>query len=228
MKKQIVICCIMALCLSFTACGKGDGNGGSGSGLPQESESVETPESSSAAAPESSSAATQESGSGETQGNVSGAGADFDAGTWSEEMEAVKKAVTDALGEDYWPNTMIFPEMLEGNFGITSDLYEDFLGEMPMISTNVDTLVVVKAKDGKAADVEAALKDYRENEINQTMQYPMNVDKNQASMVETMGNYVCYVRLGADPGEVGGDEAIAHCQEQNQIALDAIRSVVVK
>ena len=147
-------------------------------------------------------------------------------GSWSEEMQAVKDAVVEQLGDDYWPDSAMNGDMLESFFGVTADMYDDFMSEMPMISANVDTLVVVKAKDGKADAVETALKEYQQQMVEDTMQYPMNLPKIQASKVEKIGNYVCYVQLGADTSEENEEDAIRQCQEANDTAIEAIKSVV--
>ena len=121
--------------------------------------------------------------------------------------------------------------MLEGTFGITADMYDDYMAEMPMISTNVDTLIVVKPKEGQVQAVEDALNAYRNMMVEDTMQYPMNVGKIQASRIERIGDYVCFVQLGADVMDVleQGDEAvIKHCQEQNELAIEVMSSAVVK
>lgn len=150
---------------------------------------------------------------------------------WSNEMTAVRQAVVDTLGENYWADMAITPDMLEAQYGLTADLYDDYMGETPMISANVDTLLIVKAKEGKVKDVEAVLTEYRETLVNNTMQYPMNVGKIQASEVKTFGDYVCFVQLGADVAEAGedGDEAIIkYCQEQNQLVLGVIEEELTK
>lgn len=141
----------------------------------------------------------------------------------------LKTAVTDALGDAYWPETEIPAEFLDSLYGISADLYEEYLGEMPMMSTKVDTLIIVKAKADTVTQVEEAMNAYRDMLVSDTMQYPMNIGKIQASRIETFGNYVCFVQLGGDTTATmeanpdNQDEAvIAYCQEQNQIALDAI------
>lgn len=143
----------------------------------------------------------------------------------SEEMMAIRDAVAEALGENYWPNMQIPADMLESMYGVSSDMYEDYVAEMPMISANVDTLLIIKAKSDKVEAVEEALNNYRDALVNDTMQYPMNLGKIQASRIETIGDYVCFVQLGADTTEVAenGDEAvILHCQEQNELAIEVI------
>lgn len=144
-------------------------------------------------------------------------------------LQSAKKAVTDALGDDYWPDSEIPEEMLNETYGVSADLYDAYLGECPMISVNVDTLLIIHAKDGKVEDVENALNAYRDSLVNDTMQYPMNLGKIQASRVERIGDYVCFVQLGADTSSVEeqGDEAvITYCQEQNELALEAIRQTL--
>lgn len=147
-----------------------------------------------------------------------------------DEFDMIRQAVVEVLGENYWPNTQMPATFLE-EYGLTEEMYEGFLGEMPMISTNVDTLIVVKAKEGKVEAVEEVINKYRENLVNDTMQYPMNVGKIQASRIETFGNYVCFVQLGADTMDIYGEESneeavIKHCQEQNELAIEAIGKVI--
>lgn len=144
---------------------------------------------------------------------------------WSEEMDGIKQAVVTAMGENYWPNTQIFPDMLEAMYGVTPDMYDDYMGEMPMISTNVDTLVIIKAKEDQVDAVADALNAYRQRMVADTMQYPMNIGKIQASRVEKFGNYVCFVQLGADTTvalESGDEAVIQQCMEQNDLALGVI------
>lgn len=211
MKKWIAMLCAGGLMLGMIGCGNADSGDSSQSSDSSSASSVESTQPSL----ENSTEDSQESGT-QPEGETTG---------WSEEMEGVKKAVTDALGEDYWPNSAMEPDMLETVFGITSDMYDDYMAEMPMISMNVDTLVVIKAKEGQADAVETALNDYRENLVGDTMQYPMNLGKIQASRIEKVGDYVCFVQLGADTTEAmeNGDEAVIEkCQAANEMAIEAI------
>lgn len=206
MKKKLACMLLMGtLALSMAACGNGqDENTG----------------------------AATETGVESTEGTVESTGTSVEsteaenAGT---PLQNAKKAVTDALGDDYWPDSEIPEEMLNETYGVSADLYDAYLGECPMISVNVDTLLIIHAKDGKVEDVENALNAYRNSLVNDTMQYPMNLGKIQASRVERIGDYVCFVQLGADTSSVEeqGDEAvITYCQEQNELALEAIRQTL--
>ena len=222
MKKATTFVCMLALCTAMTACGKNNDTA--------ENTQVQTQESSESQVVENTET-SQETGAASEESTTDEVIFEEELNGWSEEMENIKKAVTDALGENYWPNTAIPAEMLEGTFGITADMYDDYMAEMPMISTNVDTLIVVKPKEGQVQAVEDALNAYRNMMVEDTMQYPMNVGKIQASRIERIGDYVCFVQLGADVMDVleQGDEAvIKHCQEQNELAIEVMSSAVVK
>lgn len=230
MKKATAFVCMMALCVSMSACGKSNKDNTQESSQVAEStiqESTQVFQESTEAAQDSDEAEAATEGISATEEIVE----DGAAESWSEEMENIKKAVTDAFGENYWPNTAIPAEMLEGTFGITPDMYDDYMAEMPMIGTNVDTLIVIHAKEDQVQAVEDALNAYRDNLVNDTMQYPMNVGKIQASRIERIDNYVCFIQLGADVMDLleqGDEKVIEYCLEQNELAIEVIRSAVVK
>ena len=212
MKKLLIVLCLGMIVSGMAACGNKE-NGNEGQEGNVTSEVQNTADQSTV----DQSAAADEQG----QDNI----IDVSEG-WSQEMQQIRDEVAEGLGDNYWPDTAIMPELLESNYGITQDLYTDYMGEIPMIGTNVDTLLIIRAKDDKVEEVEEALTAYRENLVNDTMQYPMNVGKIQASRIERIGNYVCFVQLGADTMDVmdlGDEEVIIHCQEQNELALKIIR-----
>lgn len=216
MKKITLGLCAGLLILSMAACGgngeQNDGQGSSGN----VSDSTPSGDGSSP---------VQSDGSGSNDAGTGSEGYDYSEG-WTEEMTAVKDAVVDALGENYLPSMALMPDMLEGIVGVKSDLYDDYLAETPMISTNVDTLLIIKAKDGKVDEVEKALNDYRDAQISNTMQYPMNVPKIQASRVEKIGNYLCFVMLGGDimdELEKSDEAAILYCQGENDRVIEILK-----
>ena len=141
----------------------------------------------------------------------------------------LRDAVAEALGEDYWPDSVLEPEYVQDLYGLKPDMYEDIFVETPMIGTNVDTLIIVQAKKDRVEDVEKALNTYREGEINNTMQYPMNIGKVQASRIETIDNYVLFIQLGGssvDAEEEGEEKVMEVSREQNEKALEAIRQAL--
>ena len=217
MKKLSVMLLIMTMSISMIACGNNDAN--------QESSTPGTQES---VVEESTQESTEESQTEESSEEVIPEDEMGGETVMSEEMTGIRQAVVDAIGENYFPQMQIPAEYLEG-FGLTADMYEEFFGEMPMISTNVDTLIVIKAKEGQVEAVEGVLNAYRENLVNDTMQYPMNLGKIQASEVKTIGNFVCFVQLGGDVMdalEKGDEEVIKHCQAQNAIAIEALEGAI--
>ena len=138
--------------------------------------------------------------------------------------QALVEAVAQELGDEYWPDAELAPEYLDDWYGVSEEMYEEYYGQTPMISANVDALIVVKAKEEHLEDVQNALDTYRESMIQDTLQYPMNIPKIQASQINTFGNYVCFVQLGGSmEGIMDDDEAaIEACRKMNERALSVI------
>lgn len=218
LKKLTSIVVIGVMCVALAACGKKE----------QGNNAV--------IIPENESNSQQQTDDGATSGVVQ---VNYKNDVSTADIEA---AVSQALGENYLPDVAL--ETMEG-LGITADMYDEFIYKVPMISANVDTLIVVKAKEDKVADVEAKLNEFRDNNINDLMQYPMNLTKIQCSQVASIGNYVIFVQLGGSLGMDATDAAIAASDkeltddelaqiemevidEQNNLALDAIRNMLTE
>lgn len=140
-------------------------------------------------------------------------------------LEDILSDVKKAYGDQYVPDSAIDEQMLSDIIGLSPDLYESYVAEMPMISTFVETFIGVKAKEGKGEEAEKVLNAYREQLVSDTFQYPMNVSKIQASQVIRHGDYVFFVMLGApsdEAMEAGDEEALKSASENNQIAVDVI------
>lgn len=219
MKKLYVLLTLGVLACGMTACGGGNDENNAAT---QQTQQMQTQE----AQPGTTTTTTEESPTQENTSTTEAEGEDMNATTvWSEEMTPIRQAVADALGDQYWPNMQVDSETLGMVFGITPDMYEDYMAEMPMISTNVDTLLIIKAKDDKVEAVEEALNTYREAKVADTMQYPTNLGKIQASRIQTFGKYVCFVQLGADnlaDEDMTEEESLTKCQEQNDLVLEVI------
>lgn len=171
------------------------------------------------------------------EGAENGGAADSAQGSYRDDVSTadLQQAVAQELGEDYWPNMDVPEEMLEDTFGLAPDLYEEITAQTPMISANVDTLVIVKAKEGSEQQVEDALNAYKEYNTTEALQYPMNMGKVQAAQIKSFGRYVCFVQLGAELPEGEGEDteesdaaAIEHCEQANAKALAAIEDMLVK
>lgn len=146
-------------------------------------------------------------------------------------VKDLQEAVAEEMGDAYWPDMDVPADM----FGITEDMYDEIVAQVPMNSANVDTLVIVKAKEGSEQQVEDALEAYKEYNTTEAQQYPANIGKVQAAQVERYGRYICFVQLGAEvPEDDEGDSedgdaaAITHCEQENARALVVIEDMLIK
>lgn len=143
----------------------------------------------------------------------------------------LKDCVKELMGDQYWPEVGLTKEELEQKTGITEDMYVDFLAEKQVLDSHIDTMIIVHAKEAHVGDVEQALEKYRTDIIEQNQNYPQNLCKAQASRMETIEDYVCFVQLGADTtivADKGEDEIIAYCQEENERALYVLEKEILE
>ncbi len=145
-------------------------------------------------------------------------------------IKKIRNAIADKYGDNYAPNVALTDAEISQYFGIKASWYSDALAEMPMISANVDTLVIVKAKNKNTKKkIKKQLLDYRNKQINETMQYPMNIPKVQASRVYVKDNYVFFITLGfidKSLEETGTDEQLIDAYKaENKKAVDAINAL---
>ncbi|WP_343208101.1 DUF4358 domain-containing protein [Anaerolentibacter hominis] len=142
-------------------------------------------------------------------------------------LSEIHDEIKSAYGEDYIPSMEYDESMLESLFGLKKDMYDEIVAEGPMISAHVDQFIAVKAAEGKADDVEKALNDYRDRQINDSMQYPMNQVKVKASEVVRHGDYVFFVMLGSysmENDEEGEEAILEAAKTENKIGVDIINS----
>lgn len=142
-------------------------------------------------------------------------------------VDDILNAIKAAYGEDYLPNMEITPDFLEAEFGLTPDMYEAVKAEQPMMSTHADRVVIVKAAQGRADDVEAALNTARENKINDTLQYPMNLPKINAAKVVRNGDFVCFLLLGSTNNnmDASSEEAKQFAENEVEKAVNAFNNL---
>lgn len=146
-------------------------------------------------------------------------------------LTELKDGVKELMGDQYWPEVDLTGEELEAKTGITEDMYVDFLAERQVLDSHIDTMIIIQAKEAQVGAVEQALERYRSNLIEENKEHPQNLCKAQASRMETIENYVCFVQLGADTTVVadkGEDEIIAYCQEENERALYALEKGILE
>lgn len=140
-------------------------------------------------------------------------------------MDDLKDAVVDILGENYWPDTLLTAEELAERTGISENMYDDYLAEYQHSEAGIDMMILIKAKEDEVGNVENYLNQYRDILLKIYEQQPQNESKVFASRIEVIDNYICYVQLGADISSFKdneSDEMVAHCQNENERALDII------
>jgi len=159
MKKPVICLCMTALLLGFTACSTTEDSEGS-----QENSVTERNEG------DASNQKDTELFSGDKE-------------VEQKDINSIRQTLVEVLGEDYWPDMQIDPEYLE-EYGLYSDIYDVFYGEMLKDTTNADTLIIIGAKEGMVEEAEEVLNRYREALVADIDQYPMNAGKIQASRIE--------------------------------------------
>lgn len=137
-------------------------------------------------------------------------------------LQEIADAVKEVYGENYLPSMEMTKEDLVTQSGVKAEDIEDFIAEIPMISTHVDTFYAIKAVEGKGEDVEKALNEYRDTLIDNSMNYPMNIEKVNATQVVRHGDYVFLVMLGAIDERRSRPADFA--KEEVQKGIDAINA----
>lgn len=146
-------------------------------------------------------------------------------------MIELKEYVKEELGEHYWPEIPLSEKELEEKTGITKDMYVEFLAEGQIAEADIDTMIIIHAKEDYVGIVEQALEDYRSRLIQENQEHPQNLGKAKASRMETIENYICFVQLGADTTIVsnrGEKEIISYCQEENERAIDVLEKNILR
>lgn len=220
MKKFLAIIIASALLASvLTACsGNNDENGGTSTTASNTSDSASesAEDTSDSSESTSDSAADNTSDSGENGDNPS----DSDG-----EAAKILDAIKEAYGENYLPSMPVEKEYLVSMIGLEEGSFTDFAGELPMISAHADMAIIVKAADGKAADVKEKLEAYKKYRMEESMEYPMNMPKINASKVLENGDYLGYIILGAFGDEEADESTQADfAEEQIKIGVDAFNN----
>lgn len=145
-------------------------------------------------------------------------------------MEEIKSEVVNILGDNYWPDKQLTETELKMETGIGREMYDDYLAEKMNIETDIDIMIVLKAKEKYLPEIETMLNAYRDALMVKYGERPQELGKVQASRIEVIGLYICFVQLGADTGaaaEKGDEEVIALCQQENERAVDIIEKTIL-
>ncbi len=146
-------------------------------------------------------------------------------------LPELKEEVKELLGDRYWPEVSLTQEEMEEDVGITEDMYVEYLAEKQVLDSHIDTMIIVHAKEECIGAVEQALEAYRAKIIEQNENYPQNLAKAEASRMETIEDYICFIQLGADTTAVadqGVDAVIDYCLEENERALYVLEQAILE
>lgn len=162
--------------------------------------------------------------------NVKRSGRESEDMEKSVSMEEIKSEVVNILGDNYWPDKQLTETELKMETGIGREMYDDYLAEKMNIETDIDIMIILKAKQEYLPEIETMLNAYRDALIVKYEERPQELGKVQASRIEVIGLYICFVQLGADTGaaaEKGDEEVIALCQQENERAVDIIEKTIL-
>jgi len=138
----------------------------------------------------------------------------------------IGKAVTDAYGNTVTLDADIDADLLDATYGIKPEWVADFYAKGSFIGFTTDVFIAVKPADGYADKVEAALKSYRDYMIDNASSYPQSRQKVENITVYRRGDYVFYITLGPIDASLDEKAAKDYHIAQNQIAIDAIVSLI--
>lgn len=154
---------------------------------------------------------------------------------WTE-TEKVANAVRKAYQTSYYPNVKVHDDeaylgtYLADTLKIDAAWVDEVIIEVPMISANVDTLILVDASEGNAEKVLAALTEYKRYLVEESFQYPFNEARVKTAAVAQVGDYVCFSILGGavdNPEEMGiysDEELVSYYEMMNMNAIYAMQS----
>ncbi len=146
-------------------------------------------------------------------------------------LSELQEAVKEELDDHYWPEISISEEEFKKKTGISRNMYIEFLAQEPETGADIDTMIIIRAREDYVGAIEQALEDYRNRLIEENRKYPQNLCKVEAARMETIENYICYVQLGADTSIVAGkgsDEIAAYCLEENERAVDVLEKAILR
>ncbi len=194
---------------------------GNASGLPGSgvsgSESSQSSSSSAASGAGSSSSGAGSSSSG-TGSSASGA-----AGMGS--FAPFREALQGVYGDRYSPNTQLSEEQIKNELGLDNTLYEEIFAENVSGGKSPDTFIAVKAKSGKASEIEKKLNEYKKK-LSENKSYADHAAKIEAAQVYTEGDYVFFLLTGeAGSGETS-EGAAEMLGKEVQRGIDAIKQAL--
>ena len=154
---------------------------------------------------------------------------------WTE-LDKMRNEIVKWYGNTYYPNVKVQDDeaylatYLADTLKMDAAWVDEIIIEVPMISANVDTLILVDPSEGNAENVLNALQAYKTYLVEESFQYPMNEARVQTAAVAQVGDYVCFSILGGavdNPEEFGiysDEELVGYYESMNMNAIYALQS----
>ncbi len=154
---------------------------------------------------------------------------------WSE-LDKMRNEIVKWYGNTYYPNVKVQDDeaylgtYLADTLKIDAAWVDEIIIEVPMISANADTLILVDPSEGNAENVLKALQAYKTFLVEESFQYPMNEARVKTAAVAQVGDFVCFSILGGavdNPEEWGiytDEELVQYYENMNMNAIYALQS----
>jgi len=154
---------------------------------------------------------------------------------WTE-LDKMRNEIVKWYGNTYYPNVKVQDDeaylatYLADTLKMDAAWVDEIIIEVPMISANVDTLILVDPSEGNAENVLNALQAYKTYLVEESFQYPMNEARVQTAAVAQVGDYVCFSILGGavdNPEEFGiysDEDLVGYYESMNMNAIYALQS----
>ncbi len=154
---------------------------------------------------------------------------------WTE-LDKMRNEIVKWYGPTYYPNIKVHEDeaylgtYLADTLKIDASWVDEIIIEVPMISANADTLILVDPSEGNAENVLNALQAYKTYLVEESFQYPMNEARVKTAAVAQVGDYVCFSILGGavdhpeDLGITSDEELTGYYESMNLNAIYALQS----
>ena len=111
----------------------------------------------------------------------------------------IEQKIADAIGKDnYLCDTEIEKDWLQNSYQLDLSKVESYVAKQNSISSvNLDTVIILKTKDGYADEAVSLLNDSFGQTVSYIRQYPFGTAKVLNARIYRTGNYVIYVIAGA-------------------------------
>lgn len=143
----------------------------------------------------------------------------------------LRDEVTGELREEYFPEAPMSQQELERLTGISKDMYVEYLAERRISDDEIDMLLIIHAKEDSVGAIEAALETYRTKILSDNEEDLRRLGKAEASRMETIEDYICFVLLGGDTAGVAPQEKEAvteYCLERNERAIHVLEQAILQ